>query len=59
MWSLAFSFTIKHNVIAFKMYYKIRSFITFYGIFMASGYDLGDDSIWRKVVPGVSDDSDW
>ena len=48
MCNLAFSFTIKHRVIAFKLFYAIRSFITFSGIFMGSGYDLGDESIWRK-----------
>ena len=34
MWNLAFFFTIKHRVAAFKAYYAIRSFITFNGIFM-------------------------
>eukprot|EP00938_MAST-03A_sp_MAST-3A-sp1_P001506 g1506.t1 len=43
MWNLAFSFTIQHRVAAFKAYYAIRSFITFHGIFMASGYELGED----------------
>ena len=33
---------------AFKVYYVIRSFITFNGIFMAHGYDLGSDNIWRN-----------
>ena len=28
--------------------YAIRSFITYNGIFMGPGYDVGDDSIWRK-----------
>ena len=49
MWNLAFSFTIQHRAAAFKAYYKIRSFITFHGIFMGPGYDVGDDSVWRKV----------
>ena len=48
MWNLAFFFTIKHRVAAFKAYYAIRSFITFNGIFMGPGYDLGDESVWRK-----------
>mgnify|MGYP000517299244 CR=1 FL=1 len=47
MWNLAFSFTIQHRAAAFKAYYTIRSFITFHGIFMGPGYDLGDESIWR------------
>ena len=47
MWNLAFSLTIQHRVAAFKTYYAIRSFITFHGIFMASGYELGEDSIWN------------
>ena len=47
-WNLAFSLTLKYKVAAFKAYYSIRSFITYHGIFMASGYDLGNESIWRK-----------
>ena len=35
--------------IAFGMFRTIRSFITFHGIFMAYGYDLGEDSIWREA----------
>ena len=50
MWNLAFSFTIKHRVAAFKAFYAIRSFITFKGIFMADGYDLGKNSVWRRKV---------
>ena len=50
MWNLAFSFTITHRVAAFKAYYAIRSFITYNGIFMGPGYDLGDGSVWRKVA---------
>ena len=41
MWELAFSLTIQHRSAAFKAYYTIRSYITFHGIFMADGYDLG------------------
>jgi hypothetical protein len=47
-WNLAFCLTLKYKVAAFKAYYSIRSFITYHGIFMASGYDLGNKSIWRK-----------
>jgi hypothetical protein len=54
MWNLAFSFTIKYRVAAFKAYYSIRSFITYNGIFMGPGYDLGDGSVWRKVVCSTS-----
>ena len=50
MWNLAFSFTIAHRGAAFKAYYAIRSFITFHGIFMGPGYDIGVGSIWRKEV---------
>ena len=49
MWNLAFSFTIKYRVAAFKAYYAIRSFITYNGIFMGPGYDVGEESIWRKM----------
>jgi hypothetical protein len=47
MWNLAFCLTLKAKVPAFRVYYKVRSFITYHGIFMASGYDLGNESIWR------------
>ena len=47
MWNLAFCFTIRHRAIAFKAYYAIRSFITFHGIFMGPGYDLGD-GVWTE-----------
>ena len=47
MWELAFSLTIQHRAAAFKAYYTIRSFITFHGIFMADGYDLGEESVWK------------
>jgi hypothetical protein len=49
-WNLAFCLTLKAKVPAFKVYYKVRSFITYHGIFMASGFDLGDESIWKKEV---------
>ena len=48
MWNVAFCLTLKAKVPAFRVYYKVRSFITYHGIFMASGYDLGNESIWRK-----------
>ena len=48
MWNLAFSFIIAHRGAAFKAYHTIRSFITFHGIFMGPGYDLGGVSVWRK-----------
>ena len=57
MWELAFSLTIQHRGAAFKAYYTIRSFITFHGIFMADGYDLGEDSVWKRTIE--EDDSVW
>ena len=64
MWNLAFCFTIAHREAAFKGYYAIRSFITFHGIFMASGYELGEDSVWndskwRKEVEESEEESDF
>ena len=50
MWNLAFFFTIAHREVAFKAYYAIRSFITFHGIFMAPGFDLGEDSTWKPQM---------
>jgi len=49
-WNLAFCLTLKYKVAAIKAYYSIRSFITYHGIFMASGFDLGDESIWKPKV---------
>jgi hypothetical protein len=57
-WNLAFCLTLKAKVPAFKVYYKVCSFITYHGIFMASGFDLGDESIWRKEVDEVDEYSD-
>ena len=50
MWNLACSLTIQHPAAAFKMYYTIRSFITFHGIFMAKGYGLGEENVWKHAV---------
>eukprot|EP00938_MAST-03A_sp_MAST-3A-sp1_P000747 g747.t1 len=58
MWNLAFSFTIQHRGAAFKAYYAIRSFITYHGIFMASGYDLGEGSIWN-ICAEADDQPPW
>ena len=41
----AFSLMIAYGGAAFKAYYSIRSFITFHGIFMGPGYDIGNGSI--------------
>ena len=53
MWNLAFSFTIQHRGAAFKAYYAIRSFITFHGIFMAPGYNLGESSVWNEKKSSI------
>ena len=50
MWDLGFVLAVKHPTIAFTTYERIRSFVTFHGIFMGPGYDLGKKSIWRKVI---------
>ena len=52
MWNLACVLVIKHPAIAFGTYERIRSFVTFHGIFMGPGYDLGEDSVW------IDDDDD-
>ena len=56
MWNLAFSLTIQHRAAAFKVYYTVRSFITFHGIFMAGGYDLGEESIWKRTIEKSSEE---
>ena len=50
MWNLALVLAMKHRAIAFRTYHMIRSFVTFRGIFMGPGYDLGEDSAWRTVI---------
>jgi hypothetical protein len=54
MWNLACALAVKHPAIAFRTYQRIRSFVTFHGIFMGPGYYLGEDSVW--VGDG---DRDW
>ena len=63
MWNLAFFFTIKHGgATAFKSFTSIRSFITFHGIFMAPGYELGSGSIAANLLftkePEIIKDTD-
>ena len=60
MWNLAFCFTITHRAASFKAYYSIRSFITFHGIFMAPGYEMGEDSVFEdsKWIHGKHDEGD-
>ena len=56
MWDLAFFLTMKHGgATAFKTYRSISSFITFHGIFMANGYYLGDDTIWKRTMKKVEE----
>ena len=50
MWNFALVLAMKHPAIAFRTYHMIRSFVTFRGIFMGPGYDLGEDSVWRTVI---------
>jgi hypothetical protein len=47
MWNLGFVLAVKHPAIACGTYHMIRSFVTYHGIFMGPGYDLGEGSIWR------------
>ena len=54
MWNLAYSLTIQNPAAAFKVYYTIRSFITFHGIFMAKGYELGEESMWKRAIESDS-----
>jgi len=46
MWNIALCLTLKTKASARRAYNTIRSFVTFNGIFMAPGFDLGDTSIW-------------
>ena len=46
MWNLACVLAMKHPAIAFRTYHRVRSFVTFHGIFMGPGYGLGEGSIW-------------
>ena len=60
MWNLGFVLAVKHPAIAFRTYQRIRSFVTFHGIFMGPGYDLGKESIWRLLIASESsEDYGW
>ena len=59
MWNLAFCWTIAYRCLIQSILCD-SSFITFHGIFMAPGYELGEDSIvedktWRKEVERLDD----
>jgi hypothetical protein len=47
MWGLGFALAVKHPAIAFGAYRRISAFVTFHGIFMGPGYNLGEKSVWR------------
>jgi hypothetical protein len=49
MWNLGVVLAVKYPAIAFTTYQRIRSFVTYHGIFMGPGYDLGGRSIWRGI----------
>ena len=48
MWDLGFVLAVKYPAIAFTTFQRIRSFVTFHGIFMGPGFDLGAARIWRR-----------
>ena len=52
MWNLACALAKKCPTIAYRFYHAIRSYITYHGIFMACGYDLGERSVWNKIPVG-------
>ena len=59
MWALAFALVTKDRVTAYKIYYMVRSFVTYHGILMAPGFDLGAQSIWKNQYIADPYDSDW
>ena len=47
---VAFCFAFKHSGnTAFNAFSKVFNFLTYKGAFMAPGFDVGTDSIWRRV----------
>ncbi len=48
MWNLAFISVSKYQAAGRRVFSVIRSFITFNGIFMAPGFDLGEGSLWYE-----------
>ena len=50
MWNLAFALVSKDRVIAQMVFCRVRSFVTFHNIFMASGYELGTDTLWNGLT---------
>ena len=59
MWNIKFCLSWKYKEASFKAYNIIRSFVTFNGIFMAPGFDLGPESIWKMQIEESSDDGRW
>ena len=53
MWYLAFTLAMKCRVAGRRAFYVIRSLITFNGIFMAPGFDLGKGSLWRFHIQNI------
>ena len=45
MWNLAMVLHSKHGGVGLEVFGMVRSFITFHGIFMVPGYEMGEDSI--------------
>jgi ankyrin repeat protein len=54
MWDLGFVLAVQHPAIAFTTFQRIRSFVTFHGIFMGPGYCLGKGSVWSVCRASVS-----
>ena len=50
IWNLAFALVRKDRVTAQMVFCRVRSFITFRNIFMASGYELGTDTLWNGLI---------
>ena len=48
MWNLMMVLSTKQGPIGLEVYDMVRSFITYHGIFMAPGYGLGEESLWRR-----------
>ena len=48
LWNLGVVLAVKYPAIAFGTHRRIRSFVTFHGIFMEVGYCLGKGSVWMR-----------
>ena len=57
MWNLGFGLAVKYPAIACGTFQRLRAFVTFDGIFMRPGYELGSGCVWDRGKNIFDDDN--